>query len=141
MLGPGAIQRHDRPEFASMCRGQMHRYHPRPWLLARALPAQSHSIKRLNRRGIARASVAEPLEKQDQVHIVCCTSLLYIVSPRRINSTAVIQANLYEKDKHGSERLRLQRHGWQYWSWRNNRIHYIQAGDTGPPVVLVLSPR
>eukprot|EP00877_Chromochloris_zofingiensis_P006106 jgi/Chrzof1/1749/Cz10g19170.t1_PPH1 len=27
--------------------------------------------------------------------------------------------------------------GWSFWNWRGHKIHYVQAGSEGPPVVLI----
>lgn len=42
-----------------------------------------------------------------------------------------------ETDKYGVERLPYRPEGWNFWEWNGNRIHYIQAGSSGPPLVLV----
>jgi pimeloyl-ACP methyl ester carboxylesterase len=42
-----------------------------------------------------------------------------------------------EVDAAGIERLALQPEGWSTWMWRGNRINYLSAGTSGPPVLLI----
>ncbi|DBA93112.1 TPA: hypothetical protein ACH3X2_003429 [Trebouxia sp. C0005] len=42
-----------------------------------------------------------------------------------------------ETDIHGVNRVPYRDQGWNFWNWENHRIHYVQAGSSGPPIVLV----
>ncbi|PSC74999.1 Haloalkane dehalogenase [Micractinium conductrix] len=42
-----------------------------------------------------------------------------------------------ELDSNGVERLALQPEGWNSWQWRGHNVNWLQAGDSGPVVVLV----
>lgn len=44
---------------------------------------------------------------------------------------------IYEQDKNGIARVKYQQSGWNYWTWRGHKIHYIQTGTQGPPVLLI----
>lgn len=41
------------------------------------------------------------------------------------------------KDFNGVDRLELSLDGWNQWSWRGHKINFIQAGDSGEPLVLI----
>lgn len=52
--------------------------------------------------------------------------------------TRLAQAPALETDTNGLQRLKFLRGGWNFWTWKGNQIHYIQAGDVSkPPVILV----
>lgn len=42
-----------------------------------------------------------------------------------------------ETDVHGVDRVPYREQGWNFWNWQKHRIHYVQAGSSGPPIVLV----
>ena len=46
-----------------------------------------------------------------------------------------------DTDAIGLERVPLKEEGWNYWQWslggKSHKIHYIQEGEEGSPVVLV----
>lgn len=42
-----------------------------------------------------------------------------------------------ETDIHGVNRVPYRDQGWNFWNWQNHRIHYVQAGSSGAPIVLV----
>ncbi|DBB12732.1 TPA: hypothetical protein ACH3X3_005508 [Trebouxia sp. C0006] len=42
-----------------------------------------------------------------------------------------------ETDIHGVNRVPYRDQGWNFWNWQKHRIHYVQAGSSGPPIVLV----
>ncbi|KAK9844137.1 hypothetical protein WJX81_005602 [Elliptochloris bilobata] len=42
-----------------------------------------------------------------------------------------------ERDTKGRERLAYKRDGWKFTKFEGHRVHYLQAGSKGPPVVLV----
>lgn len=37
----------------------------------------------------------------------------------------------------GKLRVAWKEEGWNYWDWDGKRVHYISAGESGPPVVLI----
>jgi len=55
--------------------------------------------------------------------------------------TRAVGAAGRETDAGGLERLPLREEGWEYWQWsyagKQHRVHYIQEGEQGSPVVLV----
>lgn len=51
-------------------------------------------------------------------------------------STAFVDPGL-ETDSHGVDRIPYREQGWNFWKWQNHKIHYVQAGSSGPPIVLV----
>lgn len=40
-------------------------------------------------------------------------------------------------DAHGVQRLALQPEGWNRWAWRGHNVNWLQAGDSGPVVLLI----
>ncbi|KAK9915016.1 hypothetical protein WJX75_003662 [Coccomyxa subellipsoidea] len=42
-----------------------------------------------------------------------------------------------ELDANGVQRLPLRREGWNYWSFENKKVHYIQSGTSGTPVLFL----
>lgn len=42
-----------------------------------------------------------------------------------------------ETDSNGIPRLKFQEQGWNVWNWNGRRIHYIEAGSSGPIVLLI----
>ena len=42
-----------------------------------------------------------------------------------------------EVDSRGKTRMAYKEDGYQWWTWRSHDIHYVQAGDSGPIVLLI----
>ncbi|BDA43323.1 probable haloalkane dehalogenase [Coccomyxa sp. Obi] len=42
-----------------------------------------------------------------------------------------------EIDANGVQRLPLRKEGWNFWDFEGNKVHYIQAGTSGTPVVFL----
>lgn len=42
-----------------------------------------------------------------------------------------------ECDRRGDVRLPYKPEGWNFWRWQGHNIHYIQAGESGSPILLV----
>lgn len=41
------------------------------------------------------------------------------------------------KDSYGVDRLALSEVGWEQWTWRDHKVNFVQAGDSGDPVLLI----
>ncbi|MEW5306452.1 MAG: hypothetical protein WDW36_008915 [Sanguina aurantia] len=48
------------------------------------------------------------------------------------------QELVYELDPKGIQRVKYTPLGWNYWMWEGKRIHYIEAGEQGKPVVVLV---
>ena len=69
--------------------------------------------------------------------------------PRLINSGTLSDRNVsmcsisqdlevpLEVDSRGKTRMAYKEDGYQWWTWRSHDIHYVQAGDSGPIVLLI----
>lgn len=42
-----------------------------------------------------------------------------------------------EEDPRGVRRVKYVPEGYNFWQWKGRRVHYLQAGTEGPPVILV----
>lgn len=49
---------------------------------------------------------------------------------------SAVDSSLTTKPVQGVERLPFKPEGYNYWTWRGHRIHYVEQGE-GPPIVLI----
>lgn len=65
-----------------------------------------------------------------------CTLLRAAVLDTSATTTRYVDPGL-ELDANGKSRIPYRPQGWNFWTWQGHKVHYLQAGDSGPPILLV----
>lgn len=70
--------------------------------------------------------------------LTCRTATVTPPESRQVAEPLSAQADpRLENDPRGKLRVAWKEQGWNYWDWDGKRVHYIAAGTSGPPVVLL----
>ena len=116
-------------------------YLPRSWVLHSRRHSPSSRAPSLQTRAIDRkmslAAVTEShgltAKRNDVVSFVAkthpWTALMFTSTDTAFNHWLSAQAPGVETDKNGLQRLQLQKAGWNFWTWKGNKVHYIKAGE------------
>ncbi|KMZ70098.1 Hydrolase, alpha/beta fold family protein [Zostera marina] len=77
--------------------------------------------------------------QKQEIQRISCNGMLRRRDLAVKGISTVLCSSLLTEDKpaQGLERLPFKKEGYSFWNWKGNKIHYVEQGTGGPPVILI----